>query len=501
MNKYRIKDYYGFWLNGEERDTVNSMEVENPATGEIISRVASCSKEDVNEAVASSSKAFALWSKMHASERGRILNKAAAIMRDRIDSLAEMETLQTGRCLREYKAQLSRVPEWLEYHAALGLTMEGQSPPFTDEDHLAYVKRVPLGVCALITPWNHPLLIANKKISVALAAGNTVVVKPPSPAPCSVIELARILTDAGAPPGVINVVPGAGRDTGPPLITHKDIVKVDLTGGTETGYTIGEMAGRNAKHYCAELGGNAPVVVFDDCDIEQAINGVAFAAFVASGQTCVSGKRVLIQRGVYEEIVNGLVNKANSILLGNPMNMDTQMGPIVSRSQWELVSSQVQAGVNEGAVIIAGGKKPSLERCSLIDGHFYEPTILADVKPEMSCFQDEIFGPVITVMPFEDENEALKLANDSRFGLGCSIWTKDIGKAHRVARDTRAGVIWINAHHRNSPDTPWGGFKESGIGRENGMEAFREYTETKSVVVNISEKKENWFGDSKARYS
>jgi len=496
-----LKSSYGFWLDGKEQETGSTMGVENPATGEELCRVASCSTEDVNTAVASAKKAFKGWSKMHPRERGRILIKASDILRERLDTMSQMETLQTGRCIREYRAQLARVPEWLEYHAALAQTMEGQVPNFTDEDHHAYIKRVPIGVCALITPWNHPLLIANKKISVCLAAGNTCVVKPPGPAPCSVIELARILTEAGAPPGVINVCPGSGAHTGPPLISHPDIAKVDLTGGTETGYKVGALAGKHAKHYCAELGGNAPVMVFEDCDVEQAINGVAFAAFVAAGQTCVSGKRILIQRPVYDEIVAGLVKKANAIHLADPMDVNTQMGPLVSKSQLEMVMDQVNTGLKEGARLLAGGKQPTPDRCSLQNGYFYEPTILADVAPEMSCFQDEIFGPVISVTPFETEAEAVALANNSPFGLGCSIWTKDIGRAHRVARDTEAGVIWVNAHHRNSPDTPWGGFKESGIGRENGIEAFREYTETKSVVVKISDSKENWFGDANARYS
>merc|ERR550514_232222 len=267
---------------------------------------------------------------MEPRDRARVLIKAAELLRKRIPHMAALETLQTGRCLREYRAQLGRVPDWYEYHAAVAQTIEGNLPPFSDDDHHAYVRRVPLGVCGLITSWNHPLLIANKKISVALAAGNCVVVKPPSPAPCSIIEMAQILQEAGVPDGVINVVPSQGRAAGAAMTAHPAMVKLDLTGGTDTGYKLGEAAGRRAKRFCAELGGNAAVAVFDDCkSVETAVNGVCFAAFVASGQTCVSAKRILIQETIFEEFVSKLVEKVEGLRLLDPMDMNSQMGPVV----------------------------------------------------------------------------------------------------------------------------------------------------------------------------
>lgn len=335
---------------------------------------------------------------------------------------------------------------------------------------------------------------------MALAAGNTVVVKPPTLAPITVLDAARILTEAGVPPGVINVVPGFGSSAGKVLTEHPDVVKLDLTGGTETGYRIGEAAGRQAKHFTAELGGNAPVMVFEDCEnLDIAVNGVAFASFVASGQTCVSAKRILVQRSIFDAFVEKLVAKANGLRLLDPMDPDCHMGPVVSASQLAQVEAQVAASVAEGAEVLAGGKRPT-DRCSL-PGHFYEPTILRPQSPTNSAFQEEIFGPVITVTPFDDEAHALKLANDSKYGLGGGVWTTNVARAHRIARNARCGVFWVNAHHRNDPSCPWGGFKESGIGRENGIEAFREYTETQSVVVRTASEPEDWFGNLSARYS
>jgi len=506
MSKQRLNSNYGLWIDGQEIPAASgaTMEIENPATGEVLCSVAEGREDDVRRAIDSASVAFedGRWSGLEARDRGRILNRAAQLLRERIPRMAALETLQTGRCLREYLAQLGRVPDWYEYHAALAQTIEGNLPPFSDPDHHCYVRRVPLGVCGLITSWNHPLLISNKKISVALAAGNTVVVKPPSPAPCSIIEMAGILKEAGVPDGVINVVPSRGRDAGAAMTTHPAMVKLDLTGGTDTGYKLGEAAGRTAKRFTAELGGNAAVAVFEDCkSVDVAVNGVCFAAFVASGQTCVSAKRILVQEPIFDEFVSKLVHKVQGIRLLDPMDMNSQMGPVVHGQALREIEEQVARSIREGAVVLTGGRRPPAERCSLAGGHFYEPTILQVPGPENYAFQEEIFGPVITVLPFTDEGHAVQLANDSRYGLGGGVWTTSVARAHRMARNVRAGIFWVNAHHRNDPSCPWGGFKESGIGRENGWEAFREYTETQSVVVRTSDQDEDWFGIQDSRYS
>lgn len=427
---------------------------------------------------------------MGARGRGQVLRKAAALLRERHDMLVDVETLCTGRPKREFQAQLGRVPEWLEYHASVAECAEGSVPPFADaRDHLCLVRRRPLGVCALITPWNHPLLIAAKKVSVALATGNCVVVKPPELAPASVIELARCLGEAGAPPGAINVVTGLGPVAGAALVAHDDVAKVDFTGGTVAGRAIGALAGPKVKHYCAELGGNAPILVFDDADIDEAVNGVAFAAFVASGQTCVSAKRLLVQRSVCKQFKEKLVQKVRGLVLGDPMRLETQIGPLASRAALECVSDQVSRALADGATALAGGGRPA----GLDAGYFFEPTVLDNVSPTMECVQEEIFGPVLTVQSFEDEGEAIALANNNKYALGAGLWTSDVRRAHRVMDHLRAGIIWCNAHHRNSPDAPWGGSGASGIGRENGLDAHREYTQSVTMVLKTSDAKEDWF--------
>lgn len=498
---------WGLWIDGKEVPALNGreLEVKNPATGEHLCNVAEGDGADVNLAIDNASEAFedGRWSGLEPRERGRILNKAAEIMRERLPTLAVWETVQTGRVLREYRAQLGRVPDWFEYHGALAQTIEGGLPPFSDPDHLCYVRRVPLGVCGLITPWNHPVLIASKKISVALAAGNTVVVKPPGPAPCSIIELARIMKEAGLPDGVMNVVPSVDIPAGEAMTSHEEMVKIDLTGGTATGYKVGELAGRRALHYTAELGGNAPVLVFDDCkSVDVAVNGVAFAAFVASGQTCVSAKRILVQESIFDEFVSKLADKASGLRMLDPLNMESHLGPLIHDRSVNFVESQVNEAIEQGAVVRAGGKRPGPDRCDLHDkGFWFEPTVLEISGPENPAFRDEIFGPVVTVQSFKTEEDAIELANDSQYGLGGAVWTENVARAHRVGRKVRAGVFWVNAHHRNDPSAPWGGFKESGIGRENGWEAFREYTETQTVVVRTTDAVEDWFGVQDSRYS
>ena len=396
------------------------------------------SAADIDAAVASAKACHEKgeWREMGARGRGRVLRGAAALLRERLPSLVEHETRATGRPRREYEAQLGRVPEWLEYHASLAESVEGSVPPFSDAtDHLAIVRRRPLGVCGLITPWNHPLLIATKKVSVCLATGNTCVVKPPELAPGSVVELARCLSEAGAPPGAINVCTGIGPVAGRALVEHPHVAKIDFTGGTAAGRAIGALAGAQVKHYCAELGGNAPVLVFEDADVEEAVNGVAFAAFVASGQTCVSAKRILVHQSIMESFQSALIAKVNGLRLGPPLDPTTQIGPLASKTAFDMVKQQVDVGYTEGAVALAGGRIAPAERCAgLVNGYFYEPTVLGSVTPSMSVYQEEIFGPVVTLTAFSDEAHALALANDNAYALGAGVWTRDLKRAHvRIA--------------------------------------------------------------------
>jgi phenylacetaldehyde dehydrogenase len=475
--------------------------VHNPATGEHLLEVAHAGPSDVDDAVAAARAAFedGRWRAMRPRDRARILNRAAELLAERVDDWARWETLQIGRTLREMRAQLARLPEWLEYFGAVAQTAEGSVPEF-GEGYLNVVRRVPLGVAGLITPWNHPLLITMKKVSAALGAGNSIVIKPSELGPLVPHRLAVLLEEAGVPAGVVNVVTGYGATTGRALSEHRGLDKLDVTGGTETGRVIAANAGRALIPVTAELGGKAPVLVFDDADVEQAVAGAMFAAFIASGQTCVQGARLLVQRGSYDAVVERLAARTRELRLGDPLDLQTQVGPLVSAAQRDKVADAVERAVGQGATVLCGGRVP--EGTDLQRGWFYEPTVVADVAHDHDLWREEVFGPVTLVAAFEDEDDAVAQANDAQFGLAASVWTRDVGRALRVCDRLDVGIVWVNDHHRIDPASPWGGAKDSGIGSENGLEAYRAYTRQKSTIVNTGAGAFDWFASTgDLRYS
>ena len=474
-----------------------TFEVENPATETVLATVAHGDAEDVGRAVAAAERS--VWGKMPPQERARILSRAAAILADRLDTFVATEVAQTGRPIREMKAQLARTPEWYDYFGAVARTNEGHVHPFGG-DYVNYTRRMPLGVVGALTPWNHPLLILTKKVAPALAAGNTMVVKPSEIAPLTPLMLGEVLAEAGLPEGAYNVVTGLGPDAGAAVVNHQSVAKIDLTGGTPTGRKVAAVAGERLVPVAAELGGKASVVVFAD-KVEAGTAGALFASFVAAGQTCVQGARLLIERSVYDEVVETLAARARAIRVGDPTDPATEMGPLVSARQREVTERYVGIGREEGYAVVAGGRRPAGE--AFARGYYYEPTVFAGVDSGARIAQEEIFGPVVCCTPFEDEADAIRLANDTEFGLAASVWSREVGRAHRVARSIDAGIVWINDHHRIDPSSPWGGFRDSGLGKENGIACYEAYTKVQSVVVNLSDEPFDWFeGEAEGkRYS
>ncbi|KZT62339.1 Aldedh-domain-containing protein [Calocera cornea HHB12733] len=474
----------------------SSVPVEDPATGEILCHVFSTTPAQIDEAVNGADIAFrsGIWSKASPAHRATVLTNISRALAANMEEFIQIESLQTGRCIREMRAQLTRVPEWLDYHAALARTHQGLVLP-TQGKLLNYVKRYPLGVVAQITPFNHPLLIAMKKIAPALAAGNSVVVKPSELAPITVLKFAELALEHGLPPGVLNVLPGTGPEVASTLVNHVAVKKVDITAGTSAGQVVGQSAGKHIKLFTAELGGKAPILVFSDADMASAVSGTCFSAFVASGQTCVSGTRVLVHARIAAQFLERLVQRLESITkrIGSrthiphtavypadarpstAQNPASMMGPVISARSLARLESVIGALTPEE--VYWGGKRltgPSpLDGTDLSKGHFFSPTILTISNTDSRAWRQELFGPVITAVQFDTEEEAIHLANASEYALGGGIFTSSLDTAHRVAEAVDAGIVWVNTWHRNDPSSPWGGWKpSSGVGRENGVEAF-----------------------------
>ncbi len=456
-------------------------ETQNPFTGKTWAEVARGTAADIDRAVQAADQAFRSgpWSEMTATQRGALLRKLGDLIARDAERLAEFEVQDNGKLLAEMGAQLKYLPQWFYYFGGLADKIEGTVIPLDKKGYFTYTRREPLGVVAAITPWNSPLMLLAWKIAPALAAGCTVVVKPSEFTSVSALELALLFEEAGFPAGVFNVVTGFGAEVGAPLVTHPLVKKVTFTGSDATGRVINQQCAAQFKHVSLELGGKSPNIVFNDANLDDAVNGAVSGIFAASGQTCIAGSRLLLQEDIHDVFVEKLLALASTAKLGNPMNASTQVGPITTPAQYEKVLSYIQIAQDEGAELLLGGKPAS---CG--DGWFVEPTIFARVSPKMRIAQEEVFGPVLSILKFRDEAEAIAIANDSCYGLGAGVWTSDIGRAFRMSEKIQAGTVWVNTYRAVSFMSPFGGYKDSGLGRENGIAAIESYLQTKSVWIN-----------------
>jgi phenylacetaldehyde dehydrogenase len=472
----------GEWVTAASGKTFTTYD---PSTEEPLAEVAAGDKADVDRAVRAARRAFegGPWRRMTASERGRALWKLADLIESHGEEFAQLETLDNGKPISVARvADVPLVVDHLRYFAGWATKVEGETIPVSVPDMLNYTLREPVGVIGQIIPWNFPLLMAAWKLGVALACGNTVVLKPAEQTPLSALRLGELLEDAGFPPGVVNIVTGFGETAGAAIAAHPDIDKVAFTGSTEVGHEIMRAAAGNLKRVSLELGGKSPNVIFADADLEAAAAGAASAIYFNHGQCCCAGSRLFIEKPMYDKVLPRLVEFSQKIKVGPGMDPSTEMGPLVSSEQFERVNSFLASGSKEGAKVAAGGGRPK----NMKKGYFVAPTVLTDVKPDMKVVREEIFGPVVCAIPFRDLDEVAAAANDTTYGLAAAVWTRDIAKAHRLAHHIKAGTVWINCYNMFDAASPFGGYKQSGFGREMGTAALELYTQIKSVWVNLS---------------
>jgi acyl-CoA reductase-like NAD-dependent aldehyde dehydrogenase len=481
---------YGLFIEGESAEPSDGevRELTEPATGRPLARAAVAGPGDVDRAVAAARAALAgPWGKTPPNERSRLLHALAdAIVANRKE-LAELETRNVGKALVSTKPEVAVAAESFRYMASAIGSIEGGTRPIGGSI-LAYTLKEPVGVCAQIVPWNYPVMLAAWKLAPALAAGCTVALKPDAATPLTALRLAELAVEVGIPAGVVNVVPGDGPTTGAHLVRHPDVDKVAFTGSTATGSEIMRLCADPVKRVSLELGGKSPALVFADADVEDAVASTAYGIYYSAGQSCDARSRLLVERGVYDDVVALVAEKARAVKVGDPLDAETQMGSLISQRHREKVHGLVETGRSEGADVVVGGEPGDG------DGAFYPPTVLAGVGADQTVAQEEIFGPVLAVIPFEDEQDAARIANDVRYGLVATVWTRDPARGHRLARSIKSGTFTINLPYGAFPGVPFGGYKQSGFGREQGLETLQMYLETKSVLVATGARPQNPWG-------
>jgi len=482
---------YQMYINGEwvASDNGKTFPVYDPSTEQVIAEVPDSNAKDVDRAVAAAKDAFenGPWAASTAQERGRVLFKLAEAVRQNASVLAELEARNSGKPIVEAEYDMSDVATCFEYYGGLATKISGHVNPVPD-NALSLSLKEPVGVAGQIIPWNYPLLMAAWKLAPALAAGCTCVLKPAEQTPLSVLELAKHFEACGLPNGVVNIVTGFGETAGAPLVQHPDVNKIAFTGSAAVGKQIVKMAADTVKRVTLELGGKSPNIFFADADFEAAIDGALFGVFINQGEVCSAGSRILVQRPIYNKFVEAMAAKAKTIKLGPPLERATKMGPLVSKEQYDRVCSYLELGKKEGKLAAGGDRPKDIER-----GYYVMPTIFYDVDNSARIAREEIFGPVASVIPFDDEGDAVRIANDSPYGLAAAVWTRDIFKAFRAVKKIRAGIVWVNHMQPTYVEAPWGGFKQSGFGRELGPWGIEEYLETKQVHINLNEAPIGWY--------
>ena len=472
----------GAWVNSSSN---NKIDTSNPENNEVWATVPEANEEDVNTAVQAAQNAFDdSWSTLHPRERGKYLRLIAEQLRQNASHLGKIETIDTGKLLKETETQANYIAEYYDYFAGLADKIEGTVVPIDKEDMHVTTTRVPIGVVAAIIPWNSQMLLTAVKLAPALAMGNTVVIKASELAPVTLLEFAKLIDKTGIPKGVVNVITGFGDPCGKALTQHNLVERIAFTGGPETARHIIKNSSYNLSQVSLELGGKSPVAVFDDADQENALNGITAGIFGASGQSCIAGSRLYIQEKIYDEFLNKLINIANNIKLGPPMSKETQMGPLNSLKQLETIEKNIKDTEEQGGKIRCGGKRSNLSN----KGFYFPATIIECENHNLPTAENELFGPILSVMKFKNEDEVIKLMNDNKYGLSSGVFTKDLGRSMRVSKAIRAGIVFVNTYRLISPMAPFGGMKDSGYGKEAGQESIKEYTRVKTTWYNASKK-------------